>query len=42
MAIISIYGVTKVTMTDKVQEKPRQVAGISGVEEIHLTLDKGK
>ena len=29
-------------MTDKVNKKLRQVAGISGVEETHLTLDKGK
>ena len=42
MAIIPIYGVTKIAMTDKVQEKLRQVAGISGIEETHLTLDKGK
>ena len=42
MAIIPIYRVTKIAMTDKVQEKLRQVAGISGVEETHLTLDKGK
>ena len=42
MAIIPIYGVTKISMTEKVQEKVRQVAGISGIEETHLTLDKGK
>ena len=42
MAIISIYGVTKIAMIDKVHEKLRQVAGISGVEETHLTLDKEK
>ena len=29
-------------MIDKVQEKLRQVAGISEIEEIHLTLDKEK
>ena len=42
MAIIPIYGVTKIAMTDKVQEKLRQVVGISDIEETHLTLDKGK
>ena len=42
MAIIPIYGVTKAAMRDKVQEKLRQVAGISGIEETHLTMDKGK
>ena len=42
MAIIPIYGVTKIAITDKVQDKLRQVAGISGIEETHLTLDKGK
>ena len=29
-------------MIDKVHKKLRQVAGILGVEETHLTLDKGK
>ena len=42
MAIILIYGVTKIAMIEKVHEKLRQVAGISGVEETHLTRDKGK
>ena len=42
MAIIPIYGVTKLAMNDKVYDKLRQVAGISGIEETHLTLDKGK
>ena len=42
MDIIPIYGVTKIAMTDKVQEKLRQVVGISGIEETHLTMDKGK
>ena len=43
MAIIPIYGVTKKkAMIDKVQEKLRRVAGISGIDETHLTLDKGK
>ena len=42
MAIIPICGVTKIAMPDKVQETFRQVAGISGIEETHLTLDKGK
>ena len=42
MAIIPIYGVTKTAMIDKVQDKLRQVAGISGIEETHLTIDKGK
>ena len=42
MAIIPIYGVTKIAMTDKVHEKLRQVVGISGVGETHLTMDKGK
>ena len=42
MAVIPIYGVTKIAMTDKLQKKLRQGAGISGIEETHLTLDKGK
>ena len=42
MVIIPIYGVTKTAMTDKVEEKLLQVAGISGVEDTHLYLDKGK
>ena len=29
-------------MTCKVHDKLKQVAGISGVEETHLTLDQGK
>ena len=36
------YGVTKIAMTKKVQEKLRQIAGISGIEESLLTLDKRK
>lgn len=42
MAIIPIYGMTKTTMTDKVEDKLWQVVSISWVDENHLTLDKGK
>ena len=42
MAIIPIYGVTKIVMTDKVHAKLRHVVEIAGVEETHLTLDKCK
>ena len=40
MTIILIYGATKTTIIDKVEEKLLQVVGILGVEETHLSLDK--
>ena len=40
MTIIPIYGATKTTIIDKVEEKLLQVVGILGVEETHLSLDK--
>ena len=42
MVIIPIYGVTKTEMVDKVKTKLLQVTDFSGVEETHLSLDKGK
>ena len=42
IAIISILWRDKNSNDKKVQKKHRQVAGISGIEETHLTLDKGK
>ena len=42
IAIISILWRDKNSNDKKVQKKLRQVAGISGIEETHLTLDKGK
>ena len=42
MAIIPIYGVTKIAMTDNVEETILQVVCISGVEETYLSQYKGK
>ena len=42
MTIIPIYGVTKTAIRDKVEEKILQVVDIFGVEETHLSHDKGK
>ena len=42
MAIIPNYGVTKTVTTDKVEEKLLQLVRMSGVEETHLSLNKGR
>ena len=42
MSIIPIYRVTKAAMINKVEKKLLHVEYISGVEETHLSLDKGK
>jgi len=42
MAIIPIHGVTKSATREKVEEKLLKVAGISRLEEIHMTELKGK
>ena len=40
MAIIPIYSVTKIAIIDKVEKKILEVAGISSVEETHISQDK--
>ena len=42
MSIIPIHGVTKSAMREKVEEKLLKVAGISRLEETHMTELKGK
>ena len=42
MAIIPNYGATKTVTIDKVEEQLLQLAGISGVKETHLSLNKGR
>ena len=42
MAIIPIHGVTKIVMKEKVEEKLLKVAGISRLEETHMTEQKRK
>ena len=42
MLIIPIYRVIKAAMINKVEGKLLQVEDISGVDETHLSFDKGK
>ena len=42
MPIFPNYSVTNTVMTDKVEGKLLKVAGISGVEDTHLSQNKGQ
>ena len=42
MAIILIREVTKIVMKEKVKERVLKVAGVSRLEETHMTEQKGK
>lgn len=42
MAIILIREVTKIVMKEKVKERVPKVAGVSRLEETHMTEQKGK